>query len=381
MGFSRKGALANPATEYPHFRFTPETLKRNGRPQWEGVDAMKRRLAEEDALRRRSREIEKQGGLPAEFSSFNFDEGREPILQTYYGSDNPADNPMNQPLNQPLPSVKPEAVLTQEEVIRQRNNQGALSGALTDGKTVTQNKRDVTGDLPSQISGREMMLRMGLAGMRGATDGWGASMGAMGDQYGAMEDYNRGQSEKAAAIEEARRKAILDRQSAERIAAEERQGDLPDLWEVEAGIAEFDLALGYLEDKNLTGWFAGTVGAAWDKVTGNPRDAQRLLLQQLKVDDALKRVQKTKGAISNKEMELFLQPAPKLDSQETTWQTWIMKRRNALVAIQNRINTGNLLNDRDAATARQFAQFDSQMTDVDPEITDLVNKYLEEPTN
>ena len=123
------------------------------------------------------------------------------------------------------------------------------------------------------------------------------------------------------------------------------------------------------------------IGAAWDKATGNPRDAQRLLLQQLKVDDALKRVQKTKGAISNKEMELFLQPAPKLNSQETTWQTWIMKRRNALVAIQNRINTGNLLDNRDAATARQFAQFDSQMTDVDPEITDLVNKYLAEPTN
>lgn len=375
MGFSRKGALANQATEYPYFRFTPETY------QYEGVDAMKKRLADEDALRRSSREIEKKGGLLAEFSSYNPDEGREPILQTYYGSDNPADNPMNQPLNQPLPPVKPEAVLTQEEVIRQRNNQGALSGALTDGKTVTQNKRDVTGDLPSQISGREMMLRMGLAGMRGATDGWGASMGAMGDQYGAMEDYNRGQSEKAAAIEEARRKAILDRQSAERIAAEERQGDLPDLYELEDGIARFDLALGYLEDENLTGFLAGTLGAVWDKATGSPRDARRLLLQQLKVDDALARVQKTKGAISNKEMELFLQPAPDLKSQESTWREWIMVRRNALVRIQNRVSTGNLLNDSEAASASQFASYEKKMVDTDPEVTDLVNKYLEEPTN
>ncbi len=405
MGFSKLGlqrrAEAGIVEPYPTFErniqdfynyLSPNTRKQPQR--FEGVDAMKRRLAEEDALRRSSREIEKQGGLLSEFSSYNPDEGREPILKTPYGSDNPADNPMNQTssytgiLNNTSPNereallgnsinVEPEAVLTQEEVMRQRNNQGALSGE----KTVTQNKRDVTGDLPSQISGREMMLRMGLAGMRGATDGWGASMGAMGDQYGSMEDYNRGQSEKAFEIEESRRKAILDRQSAERIAAEERQGDLPDMYELEDGIARFDLALGYLEDENLTGFLAGTLGAVWDKATGSPRDARRLLLQQLKVDDALARVQKTKGAISNKEMELFLQPAPDLKSQESTWREWIMVRRNALVRIQNRVSTGNLLNDSESASASQFASYEKKMVDTDPEVSDLVNKYLAEPTN
>ena len=34
------------------------------------------------------------------------------------------------------------------------------------------------------------------------------------------------------------------------------------------------------------------------------------LLEKLKVDDAMLRVAQTKGAISNKEMELFLAPAP-----------------------------------------------------------------------
>ena len=38
--------------------------------------------------------------------------------------------------------------------------------------------------------------------------------------------------------------------------------------------------------------------------------ASRLLLEKLKVDDAMLRVAQTKGAISNKEMELFLAPAP-----------------------------------------------------------------------
>ena len=56
----------------------------------------------------------------------------------------------------------------------------------------------------------------------------------------------------------------------------------------------------------LTGLFDGTIGALIDRVQGNPEATSRLLLQELKVDSSLIQRSQTKGAISNKEMQLFL---------------------------------------------------------------------------
>lgn len=59
--------------------------------------------------------------------------------------------------------------------------------------------------------------------------------------------------------------------------------------------------------------FFGTPGAAGNKV-----------LQQLKVDDALRNTAQTKGAISNQEMDLFLSPAPNPTAdRQTIWKPWI----------------------------------------------------------
>lgn len=59
--------------------------------------------------------------------------------------------------------------------------------------------------------------------------------------------------------------------------------------------------------------FFGTPGAAGNKV-----------LQQLKVDDALRNTAQTKGAISNQEMDLFLSPAPSPTAdRQTIWKPWI----------------------------------------------------------
>ena len=70
------------------------------------------------------------------------------------------------------------------------------------------------------------------------------------------------------------------------------------------------MLLCYLEKDgmSLTGFFDSTFGAAWDNIVGNPEAAARLLLKKLRVDDAMLRVAQTKGAISNKEMELFMSP-------------------------------------------------------------------------
>ena len=60
---------------------------------------------------------------------------------------------------------------------------------------------------------------------------------------------------------------------------------------------------------SLTGFFDSTFGAAWDNIVGNPEASARLLLKKLRVDDTLLSVAQTKGAISNKEMDLFMSPS------------------------------------------------------------------------
>ena len=46
------------------------------------------------------------------------------------------------------------------------------------------------------------------------------------------------------------------------------------------------------------------------------------------------RVAQTKGAISNKEMELFLAPAPKDTQDEKVWIDWIKRRMEALQKVR-----------------------------------------------
>ena len=75
-------------------------------------------------------------------------------------------------------------------------------------------------------------------------------------------------------------------------------------------LAKFDKGLGYVQGEGLTGPWDGFVKGFLDKVNGNENAAKRLLLEELKVDDILIRIAQTKGAISNKEMEIFARPAP-----------------------------------------------------------------------
>ena len=66
-----------------------------------------------------------------------------------------------------------------------------------------------------------------------------------------------------------------------------------------------------------------------------------MLLQKLKVDDTLLRIAQTKGAISNKEMDLFMSPAPSVGlDQENIWADWINERKDALQRIKARLTGG-----------------------------------------
>lgn len=80
--------------------------------------------------------------------------------------------------------------------------------------------------------------------------------------------------------------------------------------------------------------FFGTEGAAGNKI-----------LQALKVDAALQEVARTKGAISEKEMALFLSPVPSdTADRQTVWKPWIENKLTTLrkleKALQEEVTAG-----------------------------------------
>jgi len=121
-----------------------------------------------------------------------------------------------------------------------------------------------------------------------------------------------------------------------------------------------DRALANLEGgMELTGWWDATVGAAWDNFKGNPEAAGRLLLQKLKVDDTLLRVAQTKGAISNKEMDLFMSPAPSNMADEKVWIKWIKDRKVAIQRVRQRLASGSTVDPSEQASVDQVNMFGS----------------------
>ena len=130
--------------------------------------------------------------------------------------------------------------------------------------------------------------------------------------------------------------------------AKQARADADYLGNIDQSLADMDKALAGLKSvegntfTGVTGLWDGTVGSFIDSMTGDPKATTRLLLKKLKVDDTLLRIAQTKGAISNKEMDLFMSPAPSVGfDQEEIWERWINERKVALQRIKARL-TGNM---------------------------------------
>ena len=176
--------------------------------------------------------------------------------------------------------------------------------------------------------------------------------------YGNIMDFNRGQG-----LE----KYKTDMANAKKTAKQAR-ADSDYLGNIDQSLGDMDKALMGLKDGGVTGLWDGTVGSFIDGMTGNPKETTRLLLQKLKVDDTLLRIAQTKGAISNKEMDLFMSPAPKVGfHDEEVWKTWINDRKVALQRIKARL-TGNMqvVNNQQASSnqVNSFTRFGVQVTKV-----------------
>ena len=210
--------------------------------------------------------------------------------------------------------------------------------------------------LNPQIDLNEMLIRTGLAGVSASSQGALPALGAMGKMYGDIMDANRSNALKA-----------FDSSG-----SSSSNKDAEFLGKMDETLFDMQRAKQYLSQGGVTGLFDATIGAGWDKLVGNKQQTARMLLEKLRVDDTLLRIAQTKGAISNKEMDLFLAPTPSVYDQESTWLQWIDDRERAINRIKSRLNGGLVVDPSQQATSSQVAQFGSG---VSPQLQADIDKY------
>jgi hypothetical protein len=192
----------------------------------------------------------------------------------------------------------------------------------------------------------ESLIRIGGQMYSGALQGDG--IGAATREYGSIQDANRAAEVEAAKQADAVRIAELRaRGTGSKAAGKEAAKNAKALSVVNDAMYSMQRGLDAIADSraaggNLTG-IGGIFKGVFDNFTGDADANRRLILSRLKIDDTLLRTAETKGAISNIEMALFLEPAPKNFQDEQIWVDWLNERMRTLRGVQYRLQTGEEL--------------------------------------
>jgi hypothetical protein len=194
------------------------------------------------------------------------------------------------------------------------------------------------------IDRNEALIRIGGAMYSGALKGDG--IGAATQEYGKIQDANRDYERKMAEAEQKRQMEMAKLRAKRAGGGSGKLGkdDQELLTATSEAMSNYNDALTAIRESraaggNLTG-IGGIAKSLVDNFTGDEDAARRLILQRVKVDDALLRVAETKGAISNAEMKLFLAPAPKNWQDEAIWEQWLLDRMEALQRVEQRLSQG-----------------------------------------
>ena len=199
----------------------------------------------------------------------------------------------------------------------------AQTGGRRDSTTLAAAKKN------SGMSFAEKMGRYGGAIMNAGSQGGMAQVGAMGTVTGEIKDIEREQ-------ENLRLQEQQKVQEAQQKKSAEFDGIIS---EYDTAIAQMDTLYGDVAagGGSLTGPISGTLGAWWDTLQGNPEAYTRLAMDQFKVDEILKNVAKTKGAISERERATVERPMPSMMAEEKVWLDWIYEKRAAAVSVRNKL--------------------------------------------
>ena len=228
---------------------------------------------------------------------------------------------------------------------------------------VTASRRDV---LPMAVQRPrvplgEKLMRIGGAIVGGSEKGGLAAFQAGTDEFGDIMDRQR----ELGQVYDRDLNARMAASAAEQAAALEDNAE--QIMSIEGILFDMQKARGVLTNPDgttrdgVTGLFDGTIGEFLDRQLGNPEAAGRKILKKLTVDDTLLRVANTKGAISNKEMDLFLSPAPTvIGDDEQVWLDWIKDKEDALVVVLDRLRNNIVLPMNQRVSGARLKQFSTQ---------------------
>ena len=241
-------------------------------------------------------------------------------------------------------------------------------------------KRPDRPDLTIGLNDR--LMSIGGRGLRDLNKGSAAALGGMFEQNDLVNEVNRSaalqdyelQMAQMKADEEADlarkkqedlrkyREEYLEVQRGKKtktstLSAKDQQKNEERVQQIDATLFDMARAKEALMQGGVTGFFDGFLMKPIDTLTGSKDEVTRMLLSKLRVDDALLRIAQTKGAISNKEMDLFLSPAPDDMKQENVWIAWIEQREEALRNVRRRLASGDTVSE--PATEAQVDKFAS----------------------
>tara|TARA_B110000208_G_scaffold183766_1_gene236822 strand:+ start:3092 stop:4660 length:1569 start_codon:yes stop_codon:yes gene_type:complete len=242
----------------------------------------------------------------------------------------------------------------------------AQAASIDRSGTATGNKRDSTSMSIPRIGMAERLMRIGGAITGASSQGLSASMAAGAQAYGGLQDEER----RLAQVEQQNQMSMLSKLQAMNKPTVQQEKQAGENRETFINTQSMSQRQSFLakrlrqEGNNVTGMVDGTAGAFKDNMLGNPRAELRLSLEQEAVNATLVSVALTKGAISNREMELFMKPIPKIGiNQEATWIAWL-EMQSALNAIKakrydpNNVNLDGSLKSRVQADAEASAELE-----------------------
>ena len=242
----------------------------------------------------------------------------------------------------------------------------AQAASIDRSGTATGNKRDSTSMSIPRIGMAERLMRIGGAITGASSQGLSASMAAGAQAYGGLQDEER----RLAQVEQQNQMSMLSKLRAMNKPTVQQEKQEAANRETFINTQSMSQRQSFLakrlrqEGNNVTGMVDGTAGAFKDNMLGNPRAELRLSLEQEAVNATLVSVALTKGAISNREMELFMKPIPKIGiNQEATWIAWL-EMQSALNAIKakrydpNNVNLDGSLKSRVQADAEASAELE-----------------------
>jgi hypothetical protein len=218
----------------------------------------------------------------------------------------------------------------------------AATPALITGNARGSMKPPAALSIPNQrIPMGEALMRIGGAGVAASGQGGLAAIGAATNAYGQVQDANRQAEMEAYDIEEARRKSIADRMAASASkSGSAGTGDAAQNAKALVSLQNANAVLkGFDDYDGVTGWNYW-FNQKLDQVTGSERENIRLKINSMKVDRVLANIAQTKGAISEKEMDIFMSDQPAWTADEEIWRKWVTDYRDALLTMHTNLANG-----------------------------------------